>query len=226
MTVRDRIIEHLRSHPEGVDDDILAAELGLSRRQHANQECRKLESAGVVERRRQNGKTRNLLREGIHARNPAEMSASIRSGLSWEAHRKPDKPWNWEGNVQNTVAGFLASNGFAIRRLADTLTKEHGKDIVAVAPSGQELWVSVKGTPAGTPRTSPYVQAGHYFKDALHDLLRWRDEDESAFLALALPDFVTYRSNANKVAGQLRGLKASILWVFENGKVDTLPNFL
>jgi predicted transcriptional regulator len=54
MTVRDRIIEHLKSHGEGVDDDMLSQALGLTRRQHANQECRKLESVGLVERRRVN----------------------------------------------------------------------------------------------------------------------------------------------------------------------------
>lgn len=143
-----------------------------------------------------------------------------------ESSRKPDKPWYWEGNVQSAVVRFLVSNGFMIRRVADTLSREQGKDVVAVSSLGLELWVSIKGRPAGTPRTSPHLMARHYFADALHDILCWREEDESVALALALPDFVTYRNRADKLARRFIELKASILWVFENGKVEASPNFL
>lgn len=224
MTVRSRIVEHLRRHPEGVDDDVLTVALGLSRRQHANQECRKLQSAGVVERRIVSGKTRNFLRDGGGG-SKAEAEP-VPPGRFQEARQNPDKPWDWEGNVQGSVVVFLVSNEFTIQRVADTLTREHGKDIVAVAPSGRELWVSVKGRPEGTSRTSPYLMARHYFADAMHDLLCWREEDDSVALALALPDFVTYQNGAKKVAGQLQGLKASIFWVSEHGKVKTSPSFL
>lgn len=227
MTVRDRIIGHLRAHSEGVDDDTLTEALGLSRRQHANQECRKLESAGLVERRRVKGKTQNFLRDGTNNSNAS--SASVLSEppiILKECSRKPDKPWYWEGNVQSAVVAFLVSKGFTIRRVADTLSRERGKDIVAVSLSRQELWVSVKGRPDGTPRTSPHLMARHYFADALHDILCWREEDEAIALALALPDFVTYRNRADKLARRLIELHASIFWVFEKGKVEVSPNSL
>jgi hypothetical protein len=227
MTVRDRIVEHLKSHAEGVDDDMLTEALGLTRRQHTNQECRKLESVGLVERRLVNGKTRNFLRDGT--RNSGAVAQPMRTVspvILKESIGKPDKPWYWEGNVQSAVVTFLVSNGFMIRRVADTLTREQGKDVVAVLSSGLELWVSIKGRPEGTPKTSPHLMARHYFADALHDILCWREEDESVALALALPEFVTYRNRADKLARRLIELKASIFWVFENGKVEASPNFL
>jgi hypothetical protein len=227
MTVRDRIVERLKAHAEGMDDDMLTEALGLSRRQHANQVCRKLESAGLVERRLVNGKTRNFLRDGRrNSEAVAQPVLSVQPVIVSESVRKHDKPWYWEGNVQSAVVTFLVSSGFMIRRVADTLTREHGKDVIAVSSSGRELWVSIKGQPDGTKRTSPHLMARHYFEAAVHDLLCWRDEDKSVSLALGLPDFVTYRSGARKIAGRLLELKANILWVSKDGKVETSPDFL
>jgi predicted transcriptional regulator len=50
MSARDRIIALLRTHPDGLDDDVIAEKLGLSRRQQANSRCRELERDGIVER--------------------------------------------------------------------------------------------------------------------------------------------------------------------------------
>ena len=226
MTVRDRIVEHLKCHTEGVDDDLLTEALGLSRRQYANQECRKLEGLGLVERRIVNGKTRNFLRDGTRNSSADLPVPSVSPEVSEESQQKPDKSWYWEGNIQSAVVAFLVSKGFMIRRVADTVTREHGKDIVAVSSSGRELWVSVKGRPEGTSRTSPHLMAKHYFEAAVHDLLCWRDEDKSVSVALGLPDFVTYQSGARKIEGRLLELKASIFWVSDDGKVETSPNFL
>ena len=49
MSARDRIIALLRTHPDGLDDDVIAEKLGLSRRQQANSRCRELQRDGVVE---------------------------------------------------------------------------------------------------------------------------------------------------------------------------------
>ena len=51
MSARDRIIALLRTHPTGLDDDVIAEKLGLSRRRQANSRCRELERDGIVERR-------------------------------------------------------------------------------------------------------------------------------------------------------------------------------
>jgi len=61
MSARDRIIALLRTHPDGLDDDVIAEKLGLSRRQQANSRCRELERDGIVERRSIGGKIQNLL---------------------------------------------------------------------------------------------------------------------------------------------------------------------
>jgi hypothetical protein len=60
----------------------------------------------------------------------------------------------------------------------------------------------------------------------VHDVLCWRDEDKSVSLALGLPDFVTYRNGAKRIARQLLEMKTSILWVSENEGVDVFPSFL
>ena len=65
---------------------------------------------------------------------------------------------------------FLARKEYQIHRAANTLTKEQGKDIMAVSSVGRELWVSVKGRPEGTLKTSPYLMARHYLNDAMGDL--------------------------------------------------------
>ena len=48
MPARDRIIALLRTHPDGLDDDVIAEKLGLSRRQQANSRCRELEREGII----------------------------------------------------------------------------------------------------------------------------------------------------------------------------------
>ena len=66
------------------------------------------------------------------------------------------------------------------------------------------LWVTVKGYPAGTPRTHPSIQAGHWFKQAVFDViaLAWREPGPR--LAIALPDFPRYRKLAQKIAWSSR----------------------
>jgi predicted transcriptional regulator len=51
MSARDRIITLLKTHPDGLDDDVIAETLEFSRRQQANSRCRELEREGIVERR-------------------------------------------------------------------------------------------------------------------------------------------------------------------------------
>lgn len=58
-SIRDRIIEYLRQHPDGADDDELAAIFDLRYRQQANSRCRDLLHEGIVERRLVRGKLRN-----------------------------------------------------------------------------------------------------------------------------------------------------------------------
>jgi hypothetical protein len=54
--------------------------------------------------------------------------------------------------VQNAVVNTLVESGWNVRRVADTESRQPGKDIEAER-SGAVLWVMVKGFPAGTQKT-------------------------------------------------------------------------
>jgi len=209
LTIQDRIVEYLEAHPEGVDDDSLTVVLGLRQRQQANQRCRRLEQFGIVSRRRIEGKIRNFLNPGalpIRVSQPATLAGD-------------ERPWYWEGNVQAQVVRHLCDKRYSIVSAADTASKQQGKDIVAVTPSGQRLWVSAKGYPKGTVRTNSRTQARHWFAHALFDLVLWHQENPSIALALAMPEQPTYRNLAHRSRWFLAELKAQVFWVVESGEV-------
>lgn len=208
MTIQDRILEYLTHHPEGVDDDALTVALRLTQRQQANQRCRRMEQSGILTRRRIDGKIRNFV----------NMSNNM------EEKSKPsllpgEQAWYWEGNVQAAVVQHIQTLSFHIKWTADTATKQQGKDVTAVAPSGQTLWISAKGYPVGTVKTNPQTQARHWFSHAIFDLILWHGEDASVALALALPDKITYRNLSARVIWFLEELNVSIYWVHQDGRV-------
>ena len=157
-TIKQRIIDYLQRHPEGVDDDQIAAELGLSARQQANVRCRELEREGLVARRQINGKLHNFW-IGTEAASTVPIAVPATKKPA-ETRGARHEDWFWEGNVQSQVARYLAAHGFHVHSVADTATHETGKDIIAER-DGQRLWVTVKGYPRGTERTNPTVQARH-----------------------------------------------------------------
>lgn len=210
MTIQERILAYLAVHPEGVDDDTITVALGLRSRQQANQRCRHLEQFGIVTRRVVNGKIRNFLHPNVEL--PGKEQRKHDEALT-------ERSWFWEGNVQAAVVRHLSTNDYQIVFSADTASKQQGKDIAAIAPSGETLWVSAKGYPAGTMRTNPRNQARHWFGHALFDLILWHGEDASVALALALPDQTTYRNLANRACWFLAELEACIYWVCEDGSV-------
>lgn len=197
MIIRQRIIEYLQKHPEGVDDDALAEALGLRRRQQANSRCRALAQEGLVGRRQVLGKIHNFWigQESVLTRPPRPVSQPTTSLQYPPNHRSSN--WFWEGNVQDQVVRYLRVHGWTIRSCADTASHQHGKDIVA-EQSGTVLWVTVKGYPTGTERTNATVQARHWFKDAVYDIVRYRGENDRVLLAIALPDFPRYRNLAER----------------------------
>jgi hypothetical protein len=209
LTIQDRILVYLTEHPEGVDDDTIAAALGLRSRQQVNQRCRRLEEFDVVIRRVLNGKIRNFL-------NPDPRQVPPRVSAAADV---AERPWCWEGNVQAAVVRYLSSVGYQIEFEANTALRQQGKDIIALAPSGDTLWVSAKGYPAGTVRTNPRTQARHWFSHALFDLILWHGEEQSKALALAFPEQTTYRNLAKRAAWFLASLGACIYWVDEDGNV-------
>lgn len=207
-TINERILEYLSQHPEGVDDDELARALNLKSRQQANNRCRRLTAKGFVERREVGGKLRNFL-----------LVEDWADAIPARSEPPEDRPWFWEGHIQDRVAEYLREKGYRISRLADTARYEPGKDIEAEGDSGP-LWVTVKGYPKGTSRTPPTTQAGHWFKNALFDIIVWRGESPDAKLAMALPDFPKYRKLTKKVTWFQSVANFFYIWVQEDGSVE------
>jgi hypothetical protein len=217
MTIKQRITSYLQNHPEGVDDDELARVLDLRARQQANSRCRELEKEGLVIRRQVNGKIHN-----VWAGKAVPFAPSVVLSNTQESQRVLSKSenWFWEGNVQAKVISFLVAQGYHIRSVADTASHQQGIDIVADR-EGKHLWVSVKGYPQGTAKTNPSVQAGHWFKQAIFDVIEYRERDSNVLLAVALPDYPRYHSLARKITWFKPVANFSYLWVKEDGEVST-----
>jgi len=103
--------------------------------------------------------------------------------------------------------------------LADTRSKQAGKDIVARKDS-RLLWVTVKGYPEDKERTSPPTMARQWFSQALFDIILWRGEDTAVELAVALPNFPTYRRLASKVKWFQLSVPFLFLWVGDDGSIE------
>lgn len=85
--------------------------------------------------------------------------------------------------------------------------------------NGEPIWVSVKGYPKGTDKTNPSVQAGHWFKQAIFDIIAYRERDRNVLLAVALPDFPRYRSMAERITWIKPAANFYYFWVNESGDV-------
>jgi len=82
------------------------------------------------------------------------------------------------------------------------------------------MWVSAKGYPAGTGKTSPSVQARHWFSHALFDLVLWRGENRTVQVGLALPGKKDVSGSCARVRWFLEEVDASIYWVSEGEHVE------
>ncbi|MCE7980380.1 MAG: MarR family transcriptional regulator [Caldilinea sp. CFX5] len=215
MTIRDRIIDFLQARPEGIDDDSLAAALKLKQRQQASSRCRQLAQEGHLVRQMVNGKIHNIWRTQP-ATDASIAAVATPATPTWAVDTT--RSWFWEGNVQTAVASYLVSQAYAIHSLADTATKARGKDLMAVR-NGIPLWITVKGYPTGTAKTRPSTQAGHWFKQAVFDIIAYRGEDANAELGLALPAFPRYHTLAHKIAWFQPVAGFAYYWVQENGTI-------
>ena len=222
MALKDRIVAYLQSRPDGADDGEIELALGVRYHAQVNSRCRELAEAGLIQRRRVGRTLRNFLPAGAVAEHATSPSHAVEATLAagGPAGEAPaGQPWCWEGNVQAAVVSYLAASGHRMSRVADTASRETGKDIVAVTPSGRQLWVSVKGYPKGTDKTHPATQARHWFAQATFDIVAWRSESEEARLAMAFPDFPTYRSLSQRLGWLQRTAGFAFLWVRESGDV-------
>jgi len=212
MTITERIMSFLQDRSEGIDDDDLAKALGFKARQQANSRCRQLEKEGLVIRRRVQGKIHNFW-----AGNPIPDTLVNTPYPSDDVSKF--ELWFWEGNVQAQVVRHLESQHYHIRFVADTARHQQGKDIVAER-NGKQLWVSVKGYPKGTAKTNPSVQAGHWFKQAIFDIVEYRGQDKNVLLGVALPDYPRYHSLAKKITWFKPVADFRYFWVKQNGEMS------
>jgi len=168
VAFQDRVIELLRR--EALDDDQLAAELGVIRQQ-VNQACRALERRGVLSRvSGPHGKIVNhLTGSGAPPRSaPASARASAPSPLG---------ALITEDDVKATVAAWLEDKGFQV-----AVAWGHAPGIDIDARRGDEHWViEAKGT-GGYDQMSR-----NYFFGVIGSLLQ-RMTEENAHYALAMPD--------------------------------------
>lgn len=137
-------------------------------------------------------------------------------------HDSAPRPWFWEGNVQAAVTAFLEGDGWSITHAVDTASRERGKDVEATR-AGATLWVTVKGYPESTPRTTPSTQARHWFSAALFDVILWREEDSNAEIAIALPAMRTYQRLAERTRWFRSAARCRYIWVTESGVVRDFP---
>lgn len=121
-----------------------------------------------------------------------------------------------EDAANHAVAGYLRTQGYTITSQA--LGHTRGKDIVATRRS-EILWVTVKGYPPGTPRTHHSTQAGHYFKDAMFDALKWGGDPSNPEVGVALPERVRYRGLAKEVEWFKRLSGFRFFWVQDDSSV-------
>lgn len=166
MTLKERIVAALAS--EALDDDELAARLGVVRQQ-VNQTCRAMEYDGLLTRQRgPAGKIVNRL-TAAGAQPPAPRSRSSTPSA-------PGTPIT-EDDVKAAVSDWLEAQGFEV---AVAWGHDAGIDIAAQRDS--ERWViEAKGT-GGYDQMSR-----NYFFGVIGSLLQ-RMTDERAHYALAMPD--------------------------------------
>ncbi|MCS6939717.1 MAG: hypothetical protein NZM94_10620, partial [Roseiflexus sp.] len=146
-------------------------------------------------------------------------SSTLHAQQSDQSSISKSEHWFWEGNIQSKVVQYLAAQGFHIRSVADTASHQQGIDIVA-EKDGKFLWVSVKGHPQDTGKTNPSVQAGHWFKQAIFDVIEYRERDKQVLIAVALPDYPRYRSLAQKITWFKPVANFVYFWVKEDGQVS------
>ncbi len=216
MTIKQRIILCLQNYPNGINDDDLSRILGMSARQQANEQCRELEKQGLVIRRKVDGRIHNFW---------AGELVLYTGSVSVEAHKsRKDLPkskyWFWEGNVQSRVIIYLATLSYCIRSVADTASHQQGIDIVA-EKNDKSLWITVKGYPQGTEKTNPSVQATHWFKHAVFDIVEYRERDKSVLLAVALPDYPRYHTLAQRIIWLKPAANFIYYWVKQSDEIFT-----
>jgi biotin operon repressor len=185
VTLAGRIVSKLRVEGTPLDDDDLAARLGVVR-QAVNQACRRLAASGVLVREvGRDGKLINRLTSTSSPQPlPDRPAPQVRDHPAFQDVTSPYLP---QDEVKAAVKGHLEAKGYTV---TVAWGRALGADLDAKGPAGRII-IKAKGAVALQP------QPANYFIGALGELVQ-RMGDPDARYALALPDNKQYR---NLVAG-------------------------
>jgi len=232
LTVKERILEALKSNGKQVCDDCMVGLVSLTHRQTSFMYCNQLEKDGLLRRYKDQCalcnkvKTVNTLSDknatfpSTSQINP--LPTNTKDQKTRQKTSNNGKPWHWEGNVQSILASWLASNGYRLIQVTNTGTHAAGKDIIAIDPDGKEIWVTVKGFPEEKEETTtnPSTQARHWFSGAIFDTILYRNENPEVQIGVALPEgFQTYTALAQRIQWYKPLAPFTFFWVCEDGSV-------
>lgn len=140
-----------------------------------------------------------------------------------------ERPWFWEGHVQDALAGHLASAGWDVREAANTELKAPGIDLLATKDH-RWLAIEVKGFPnttydhgprRGQPKpTQPTNQARQWFSHALLSMMLLRNKRPDAEIAICFPRFVTYENLVQRTEVSFGLLGFGVYFVNQDGSAD------
>jgi hypothetical protein len=146
-----------------------------------------------------------------------------------------DRPWSWEGNVQDALRTALKREGWEITAYSNTAAKQAGVDLAAIR-DGVRLLIEVKGYPTNTydhgpnrgqPKpTQPSNQARQWFSHALLSAMKLQTIDPAAEVALCFPDFPTYRNLLQTTRRSLGRLGLGVYLVKQGGEVEAFSEAL
>ena len=230
-TMNDRILGRLAEATASLDDDEIAARIGVARQQ-VSQRSRHLERSGLIVRER-GADTKIVNRRAPSgtpvARPVSVLPAPIVDGVTGD----PDVPsdWFWEGHIQGRLRDHLVAQGWRLLRESDCLSRERGIDLL-LERGGEHLAIEVKGFPSttygrgpmkGQPKpTQPTLQAKHWFAEALLAAILVQSKHPAYTVAIAFPDMPRYRSLIDSTRNALTRVGLGVFLVKNGGAVDAV----
>jgi hypothetical protein len=168
-------------------------------------------------------------RAGATTEAKTAVADSVQPGAAASSRRGAFDGGLTEASVQAMLVAYLAWEGWEIRRVADTGTKDRGIDILA-ARAGRVLAVEVKGFPArGTyanpgraaeiKPTHPVTQARHWYAQAVLKAMLTLNDSPDYHVAIGLPDVPTYRKLYEHTRTSLTRIGVQVMFVDEHGGV-------
>ena len=139
------------------------------------------------------------------------------------------RDWFWEGNVQAMLVHHLEMSGWHLLSVSDTASKERGIDIHADRDA-QILLFEVKGYPSTAysdpkraqekKKTSPTLQSGHWYAQAILKAMRMKSSLPSAQIIIGLPEFKRYKDLFDETKSSLQLLGFQVWGVDKDGVVS------